>query len=257
MMALRDTWYLTGRHLRNFSRQPWYIALTLAQPIIYLLLFGALFKRIVELPGFGNQSYLTYLTPGIVAISALSTGGWLGVSLVLDLERGVLDRFLVSPVSRAALIVARLVQTSLMTAIQAAILIGLGWVVGARFPGGATQIGAMIVAGMLLTAGFGALSCAIALVIRQQESIIGMNQMLLLPMTFVSTIFIARTLMPGWMQQVAQVNPLDWAVEASRVADGAAVDWSLVVSRTGLLLALAIGAAWLATRCFRVYQRAI
>lgn len=257
MTALRDTWYLTGRHLRNFSRQPWNIALTLAQPIIYLLLFGALFKRIVELPGFGNQSYLTYLTPGIVAVSALYTGGWLGVSLVLNLERGVLDRFLVSPVSRAALIAGRLIQTSLMTAIQSAILIGLGWAVGARFPGGAAQVGAMIVAAMLLTAGFGALSCATAVVIRQQESIIGMNQMLLLPMTFVSTIFIARDLMPGWMQQAARINPLDWAVEASRVADGASADWSLVLSRGGLLLTLAIASTWLATRSFRVYQRAL
>lgn len=257
MTPLRDTWYVTGRHLRNFSRQPWYIALTLAQPIIYLLLFGALFKRIVELPGFANQSYLTYLTPGIVAVSALYAGGWLGVALVTDLERGVLDRFLVSPISRTALIAGRLIQTALVTVIQSLILIGLGWLVGARFPGGAAQIGSMIVAGMLLTAGFGALSCATALVIRQQESIIGMNQMLLLPMTFVSTIFIARELMPGWMQQIARINPLDWAVEASRVADGAGIDWSLIFSRGGLLLALAIVATWLATRSFRVYQRAL
>lgn len=257
MNALRDTWYITGRHLRNFSRQPWYIALTLIQPIVYLVLFGALFKRIVDLPGFGSQSYLTYLTPGVVAMSALYAGGWLGVSLVLDLERGVLDRFLVSPVSRTALVLGRVIQTALMTAIQSVILLVLGWVVGARLPGGLPQAGAMIVAAMLLTAGFGALSCATALIIRQQESIIGLNQMLLLPMTFVSTVFIARELMPGWMQQVARINPIDWAVEASRISNGTTLDWSLILSRGGLLLALAVVAVWLATRCFGVYRRAI
>ncbi|MCC6936039.1 MAG: ABC transporter permease [Thermomicrobiales bacterium] len=257
MSALRDTWYLTARHLHTFIRQPWNVVLTLIQPIVYLLLFGALFRRIADLPGFTNTSYITFLTPGIIAVSALYTGGWLGVSVVVDLERGVLDRFLVSPVSRTALILGRLIQTALMTAIQTVILVVLAWLVGARFPGGVAQIGAMLIGGMLLTAGFGALSTATAIVVRQQESIIGMNQILLLPMTFVSTIFIARDLMPGWMQQIARFNPLDWAVQISRVADGGAIDWSIVVSRGALLMALTLGAVWLATRCFRVYQQAL
>lgn len=257
MSALRDTWYLTARHLHTFVRQPWNVALMLIQPIVYLLLFGALFRRIADLPGFTNTSYITFLAPGIIAVSALYTGGWLGVSVVVDLERGVLDRFLVSPVSRTALILGRLIQTSLMTAIQTAILVALAWVVGAGFPGGVAQIAAMLVGSMLLTAGFGALSTATAIIVRQQESIIGLNQILLLPMTFVSSIFIARDLMPGWMQQIARFNPLDWAVQISRVADGGTIDWNIALSRGALLMALALGAIWLATRCFRVYQRAL
>ena len=78
MRALRHTLYLTVRQLRNFLRQPWYVALTLAQPIIWLLLFGALFKKIVEIPGFTTTSYITFLTPGVVVMSAMFAGGWNG-----------------------------------------------------------------------------------------------------------------------------------------------------------------------------------
>ena len=75
MIALRHTLYLTIRQVKAFLRQPWYLALTLAQPIIWLLLFGALFKKIVEIPGFGSKSYITFLTPGIVVMSAVFSGG--------------------------------------------------------------------------------------------------------------------------------------------------------------------------------------
>jgi len=258
MTALIHTMDIAGRHLRNFSRQPWYIAFSLVQPIIYLLLFGALFKRVVELPGFNTGSYATFLTPGVVAMSALFSGGWLGVSIVSDLERGVLDRFLVSPVSRSALITGRLIQTGLVTVIQSLILIGLGLLVGARFAGGVAQVAVLIAAAVLLTAIFGALSCAVALVVRKEESIIGVVQFLLLPLTFLSSVFMAPALMPGWIRQVSRFNPLNWAVEIGRSAPGAAsMDWSLVLTRGAGLVALAVVATWLATRAFGAYQRSI
>ncbi|MDI3341877.1 MAG: ABC transporter permease [Sphaerobacter sp.] len=256
MTSLAHTWHMTGRHLRNFSRQPWYIAFSLVQPVIYLLLFGALFKRVVELPGFATTSYVTYLTPGIVVMSALFSGGWLGVSVITDLERGVLDRFLVSPVWRGALIIGRVLQTALVTVIQSLILIGLGLLVGARFAGGAAQLVALIAAAMLLTAIFGALSCAVALALRKEESIIGVVQFLLLPLTFLSSVFMAPALMPGWMRQLARVNPLNWAVELGR-AQPTAGDGSLLLSRGVALLALAAVATWLATRALRAYQRSL
>ncbi|HEY6678279.1 MAG TPA: ABC transporter permease, partial [Actinomycetota bacterium] len=61
--ALRHTWYMTVRHLRALFRQPAWVALTLIQPIIWILLYGQLFKRIVQIPGFGAGSYIDFLTP--------------------------------------------------------------------------------------------------------------------------------------------------------------------------------------------------
>ena len=71
MTLLQQTWYMTVRHLRELWRQPWFVAVTLVQPMIWLLLFGALFKRVVEIPGFHGGSYIAFLTPGVVVMTAM------------------------------------------------------------------------------------------------------------------------------------------------------------------------------------------
>jgi ABC-2 type transport system permease protein len=103
----------------------------------------------------------------------------------------------------------------------------------------------------------GAFSNSIALLLRQEESIIGVNQFLLLPLTFLSSIFMAPALMPGWIRTVSRFNPLTWAVEAARSAVSAAPDWGLIGSRLGLLLILGAVTMSLATRAFRAYQRSV
>jgi ABC-2 type transport system permease protein len=95
---------MTVRHLRGLLRQPWWIAISLAQPVTYLVLYGQLFKRIVELPGFAATSYMTFVTPGIVIMMSIFGGGWNGMGIIMELDNGVMDRFLVSPVSRFAII---------------------------------------------------------------------------------------------------------------------------------------------------------
>ena len=62
--TLTHSWFMTMRHLRNLARQPWWIAITLVQPIIWLLLFGAVFKATADIPGFAADSYVDFLTPG-------------------------------------------------------------------------------------------------------------------------------------------------------------------------------------------------
>src|SRR5581483_8726939 len=109
-LFLRHVRALTVRQLLALWRQPWFVAITLVQPMIWLLLFGALFRRVVELPGFAAGSYVDFLAPGIVVMSALFSAGWHGMTWLNAMERGILDRFLVSPVSRGALVAAGVLQ---------------------------------------------------------------------------------------------------------------------------------------------------
>ena len=104
MTALRHSWYMAVRHMRSLARQPWWIAISLAQPVTYLVLYGQLFKRVVELPGFQASSYITFVTPGVVIMMALFGGGWNGMGIIFEIDSGVMDRFLVSPVSRFAIL---------------------------------------------------------------------------------------------------------------------------------------------------------
>jgi ABC-2 type transport system permease protein len=102
MTAVQHSSYMMARSLRALWRQPVWIFTTLVQPVIWLLLFGALFKRVVEIPGFGSGSYIEFLTPGVVIMTAFFSASWSGMAMIEDYERGILDRFLSSPVRRVA-----------------------------------------------------------------------------------------------------------------------------------------------------------
>jgi ABC-2 type transport system permease protein len=254
--ALAQTRSMTIRHLRELWRQPWYVAITLVQPLIWLLLFGALFERAVEIPGFGGD-YVDFLTPGIVVMTALFTAGWSGMGVIEDLNRGVMDRFLVSPVSRGSLIAGRLGQLAITIAIQSLVVVGLGLAVGARFPGGLAGVAVLVACSVLLAWAVGALSIGLALVARQEETLIGAVQLVVLPATFLSAGLMKQSLAPGWVQSIARFNPVNWAVDAGREALGTGVDWNLVASRVGLLALLAAVCGWVATRAFHAYQRSV
>jgi ABC-2 type transport system permease protein len=254
--ALAQTRSMTIRHLRELWRQPWYVAITLVQPLIWLLLFGALFERAVEIPGFGGD-YVDFLTPGIVVMTALFTAGWSGMGVIEDLNRGVMDRFLVSPVSRGSLIAGRLGQLAITIAIQSLVVVGLGLAVGARFPGGLAGVAVLVACSVLLAWAVGALSIGLALVARQEETLIGAVQLVVLPATFLSAGLMKQSLAPGWVQSIARFNPVNWAVDAGREALGTGVDWNLVASRVGLLALLAAACGWVATRAFHAYQRSV
>jgi ABC-2 type transport system permease protein len=255
-VALAHTRSMTIRHLRELWRQPWYVAITLVQPIVWLLLFGALFERVVEIPGFGGD-YPDFLTPGIVVMTALFTAGWLGMSVIEDLNRGVLDRLLVSPVSRASIIGGRLGQLAITIVIQSVIVTMLGLAVGARFPGGIAGMAVLIAGSVLLAWAVGSLSIGLALVARQEETLIGAVQFVVLPATFLSAGLMKQELAPGWVQSIARFNPVNWAVDGGREALGASPDWVLVLSRIGLLASLAVICGWVATRAFRAYQASV
>jgi ABC-2 type transport system permease protein len=255
MTALTHTWFMTVRHLRALKRQPWWIAITLIQPVIYLVMYGQLFQRVVDLPGFKATSYVTYITPGVVVMMALFGGGWNGMGIIFEMDNGVMDRFLVSPISRVAIVAGRLLQMSILVVIQASILLGLGLIMGARFEGGAVGLAVLLVCAALVAVPFGALSNAMALVIRRTESVIGASNFILLPMTFLSPVFMATDLMPPWIRAVARVNPVAWSVEAARSAMSNAPNWPAIGIRIASLVVLSGFSAMVATRAFRSYQR--
>ncbi len=256
MTTVAHTWYLCVRLLRNLSRQPAWIVVSLMQPLIYLLIFAPAFKSVVQIPGFGGGSYLDYLVPGIVVMTVMFSGGWAGMSVIEDMDRGVMDRFLVSPASRSAIICGRLLQGAVLAVIQAAIILGIGWLMGASYPGGALGMTVLLASSILLGLGLAALSTALALLARREDTLIAAINMLLTPLMFLSAVFMRVQLMPHWIQSVARYNPVNWAVAAGRGAMQAGVDWNAVLWHAGYLAAFTAVCAVFATQAFRVYQRA-
>jgi ABC-2 type transport system permease protein len=250
ILKTRQTISLTIRALLALWRQPWFVAITLVQPMIWLLLFGALFKKVVEIPGFHGGSYLHFLTPGVVVMSALFAAGWNGMGLIEAIDRGVMDRFLVTPVWRGALVAASCVHAAVVILVQTVVIVAVAFAAGASFS--MTSVVVMLVLPLLLGGAVAALSNAMALVTRQEESLIGAVQFVVLPASFLSSGMMAMNLVPGWIHGIARFNPVNWTVTATRSGD-----WALIGQRAGLLVGLVLACGWLATRAFRVYQRAV
>jgi ABC-2 type transport system permease protein len=144
--------------------------------------------------------------------------------------------------------------------IQILIICGLAFVLGARFEGGIVGLAVLLVASMLLVFTFASLSNAVALSVRQRESVIGINQFMVLPLTFISAAFMPLSLTPDWLQTLAKINPVNWAVEAGRealTAGPGTADWTFISVRLLGLLVIAILCGALATRGFRSYQKSL
>jgi ABC-2 type transport system permease protein len=254
MTVISDTWALTVRDLLRLWRQPWFIGIVLVQPVIWLLLFGELFQNVVEIPGFEGGDYKQYLVPGVLVMTAFFSSGWNGMSTIEDLDRGVTDRLLVTPARRLPLVAGRLGQNAVQVLVQSLVIIGMALAIGVSFEGGIAGIAALLLISVLLGTAFAALSNALALVARQEESLIGAVTFLQLPLVFLSTAFMQESLVPDWVATVARYNPVNWAVVASREAIQSSTEWTSVAGYSALLAAFALVCTMLATRAFRAYQ---
>jgi len=245
MTGIRQSWQVSLRYFRVLLRQPAFLLITIVQPLIWLLLFGALFKAVTEIPGFGGTGdYLDYLTPGIVVMLAVSSAGWTGMGFIEDINSGVMDRMLVTPAWRGAFNVGSVAQCVVSVVLQTLLIIGLALIMGAEI----AHAGVLLLVAALLAAAFASLSNGLGVLMRQRESLIGAVSLLLLPLTFLSSALMQLSLAPGWIGTVAKFNPVDWAVVAARDPE---------LLRIGLLAALTLLSAWFATRAFAGYQRSL
>jgi ABC-2 type transport system permease protein len=248
---------MTVRQARNLMREPIWIVLLLVQPMVWLVLYGQLFKNLTKLGGFGTGSYVTFLAPAIVVMNAFFGATWSGMSMINDLDHKVVERFLATPASRLSIVLSQIVRSAITAAIQAVIILLVALALGVRIHAGAPGWIVIILAGILVNSAFAGLSQAIALLTRREATMIAVANFIGLPLLFLSTTMNARSQMPHWMREVARFNPVDWGVQAAREVALPGTSWSAVGWHLLLLLGLtALTAAW-ATRTFRAYQRSL
>jgi ABC-2 type transport system permease protein len=248
MEFLIDTWYLLGRLVKASLRMPVFVIISIVQPILWLSLFGQLFRS-------SAANYLQFLAPGISIMTALFGAAYSGMGLIAEIDRGVLDRLLATPVSRGALMAARILHSSLQVVLQAALILVAGLVLGARPHGGPGGLLLLFLAAALLGAAFASFSSALALLARKPELVIAVMNFVVLPMTFLSTMLRSADQIPGWIRFTSRFNPVNWAVAVARAGfDGS---WPQLVPALPLLAAFALVCATVATRAFERYRRAL
>ena len=256
MTTIEQTIFLCARILRNLSRQPIWIVVMIVQPMFWLLLYSQLFRRITDLGSFGTSDYVDYLTPGVAIMTAFFSGSWAGMGMIEDLDRGVIERILATPARRSAIVFGWVLYSGIVATLQALLILLTGLVLGAT-NGGVTGWLVILLASFLVAAGFAGVSHGLALLTRQEASMIAIAQFIGLPLLFLSSLLIARELMPDWMQTLSLLNPVEWATRAARGEALPGTSWDELGAFLVLLVAFAAATGAFATWCFNAYRRAL
>jgi ABC-2 type transport system permease protein len=207
---IKMSWHVFGYDLRSFLRNRQSRFFTLALPILFLVIFAALFGRAGHTTAVagGQIAMSVYYVPGIIALGVISACfGNLIVSVTEQRETGVLKRRRATPVPASAIIAGRVLTSVVVAIVMSAVLLGIGWVAyDAHVPGRtAAALAVTIVVG---AASFCCLGLALASVIRNQEAAVPTSQAVLLPLYFISGVFVATAILPHWLVDVAGVFPV-------------------------------------------------
>jgi ABC transporter DrrB family efflux protein len=246
--AIIDTLTITRRNLLVWIRVPAYIAFTVIQPVMFVLLFRYVFGGAIPVPG-GN--YVDFLMPGIIGQTAAFATFGTAIALAQELQKGVIDRLRSMPMARSAVLAGRLVADTGRMFITIVIIVGVGYLVGFRFQNGWFLAVAMVV----LATVFGLAICCVAaytgLAIGDEESVQAFGMIWLFPLTFVSSAFVPVSTMPGWLQAFASHQPVTYVIDTMRaMALGGPIATNLYWS-IGWLAGIFIVFAPLAVRAYR------
>ena len=252
----RHTGWMVVRQVRNLMREPIWIAMMVIQPMLWLVLYGQLFKH-VGAQGPSKASYVEFLTPGVVAMNAFFGGMWSGMAMISDLDRHVIDRFLAAPTVRVAIVLSQVVRAGITAMLQALILLLVALALGVRVHGGVLGWLVVFAGAALLCGVFAGFSHGIALLMRKEASMIAAANFVGMPLMFLSSILVSVALMPGWISAIARFNPVNWGTRAMRNAILSGGDWGATGVYLALLVAVAAATSLFATWCFRSYQRSI
>ncbi len=256
MTTARHTWFFVGRQVRNLIREPIWVAITLVQPMIWLILYGQLFSRVPSLRA-GAGSYVEFLAPGVVVMNAFFGATWSGMAMIDDLDKKWVERFLATPASRLAIVLSQVVRAGLTAIVQALVILIVGLALGVRVHGGALGWLVVLLVAALVATVFAGISQGIALLVRREATMIGLANFIGLPLVFLSSILISNQQMPDWMDFLSKFNPVNWASDAARFAIVSGGHWGTIGADLALLLGATAVTSSFATWTFKAYQRSL
>jgi len=231
--ALAELWQetaaLTRRLFLQLIRRPSTLVAGVLQPLIWLILFGALFAKAPEglLPG--GMSYGRFMGAGVIVFTAFSAALNAGLPVMFDREFGFLNRLLVASLrSRSSIVLASVLYITALSVIQSIAIMGTAAVLGYGWPGGSGLL-LVLVTLLLLVFAVTALSLGLAFALPGHIELIAVIFVANLPLLFASTALAPLSFMPPWLGWLASLNPLTFAIEPIRAAYQGPLDLSAVL----------------------------
>ena len=211
---IADVAVLARRVLARIAREPETLMDVTIQPVLFVLLFAYVFGGAIPLPGGGN--YHEYLIGGMLAMGLAMTAPGTAVALVTDMSTGLIDRFRSLPMSRSAVLTGRTLADLVTQVIGTVVVAGVGLAIGWRIHSSVADAAAAFGLALLFGYAFTWVGACLGMVLRSPEAAQQMGFVLFLPLTFVSNAFVPTQGMPGWLQAIANWNPMSALAAASR-----------------------------------------
>ncbi len=216
---LGDTWANCKRWLLKFVKTPPLIVMNLIQPILFLFLFTEVFGQIASAPisgTFGSFNYVTYLLPAIAIQVSIMTSEGAGMNLVKDMDDWIFEKVMVYPMNKTAVFLGKTISEIFRIAVQIGIILGLGILLGAEIATGFLGVLGIIGIGILFSLLFISIITAVAMITKDQETMMSIMMPIMFPLLFLSSAFLPLNLLPSWIQTFARFNPVTYGVDAAR-----------------------------------------
>lgn len=251
---LEDTAAVADMEVRKLRHDPAEVLTRAVQPVLWLVIFGQVMER-THIIATGHLPYIDFLAPGILAQSALFVSIFYGIAVIWERDLGILHKFLVSPASRMAIVSGKAASAGVRALVQGTIVYLVAAALGVSLRLTLPGLVGVILTLLLGAALFATFSLIIACLVKTRERFMGMGQVLTMPLFFASSAIYPISIMPGWLQVFAHVNPLTYQVDALRTlmlarghsSFGLPLDFGVLI---GVLVVLVVLAA-------RIYPRVV
>ena len=230
--SFKKAFVIAGTETQKLFHDPTELISRAFQPILWLGIFGEALSKVRAIPT-GGVTYLQFITPGILTQSVTFVAIFYGLYIIMDRDAGILQKFLVTPTPRLALVWGKMLSATVRGLSQALIVFVFAFILRIKLQMSVWTIPGVMAIVLLGASFFTGLSMIVASIVKTRERFMGIGQVITLPLFFASNAIYPIQIMPSWLQAAARINPLSYMVDGLR---------SLLVSgvTTGILLDIGI-----------------
>ena len=203
---------MEARKIRHDSTELW---MRSVQPALWLLIFGEVLNSVKVLAPAG-YSYIQYIAPGVLAQSVLFVAIFYGITIVWERDVGLLTKLLSTPSPRASIVVGKAMASAVRGVFQAAVIFVLSLLLGIQLRLDLPDVLGVFGIVVMLSICFSSFSMVLASFLKTRDRMMGIGQVLTMPLFFASSAIYPISLMPTWLKYIAYVNPLSYVVDALR-----------------------------------------
>src|SRR5437762_8526873 len=214
IIFFRKTLIITEWEVRKIRHDATDLLMRMVQPTMWLLIFGQVFAQVRGIQAGGH--YIDFLVPGILAQSVLFISIFAGIAIIWERDLGVIHKFLASPTPRGSLVLGKVLSSGIRALPQTIAIYLMALLLGVKVNFNPLAMLGVFLFVIMGAACFSTFSLIVASLLKTRDRVMGIGQVIVMPLFFASNAIYPISIMPGWLQVVAHINPLTYVVDGLR-----------------------------------------